>query len=353
LFNNHLVNVQYVNPSLFLCVVPELDLAAGKEVMVSIAYQGKPLHATAVQFSVNNPDWYEEMNAVPPYCSFIRLLYLRCEWSSKRIWEKIFYVLASPIILLRYLTIPWVADTTPETSYNRLEFSIYPITCSMFMLNIFGYDSILKAIAGVVPLWGLVLCIGFFVSCVMFLTLDFQITSKFSMRDIYNKFYYIVAFVMSVVWIFILADELVSLLRTLGLILGISQSILGLLFFGVSNSVGDLISDTVVARVSPEMSISACYGSPLLNIGIGLSVPVIWNFITKSQAFIAFDMDLKIAVAFGVVFFVLLVTMVWISSARFTMTPVFALFLMAIYVIFLSFCVSVEFWWKIDFIINN
>ena len=44
----------------------------------------------------------------------------------------------------------------------------------------------------------------------------------------------------------------------------------------IGNSVGDWVADTAVARAGkPGMGISSCFGSPLLNDVIGLSVALI------------------------------------------------------------------------------
>ena len=81
-------------------------------------------------------------------------------------------------------------------------------------------------------------------------------------------------FVISVAWISTIANEVVGVLKAFGVILGISDAILGLTIFAVGNSLGDLVADVTVARLGyPVMALSACFGGPMLNIllGIGLS----------------------------------------------------------------------------------
>jgi sodium/potassium/calcium exchanger 6 len=66
----------------------------------------------------------------------------------------------------------------------------------------------------------------------------------------------------------------VGVLKTLGVILNMSDAILGLTIFAVGNSLGDFVADITVARLGfPVMALSACFGGPMLNIllGIGLS----------------------------------------------------------------------------------
>lgn len=81
-------------------------------------------------------------------------------------------------------------------------------------------------------------------------------------------------FIISIAWISTIANEVVGVLKALGVILGISDAILGLTIFAVGNSLGDLVADITVARLGyPVMALSACFGGPMLNIllGIGLS----------------------------------------------------------------------------------
>ena len=82
-----------------------------------------------------------------------------------------------------------------------------------------------------------------------------------------------VGFIVSIAWISTIATEVVGVLKALGVILGISDAILGLTIFAVGNSLGDLVSDITVARLGYQvMALSACFGGPLLNILLGIGV---------------------------------------------------------------------------------
>lgn len=71
------------------------------------------------------------------------------------------------------------------------------------------------------------------------------------------------AFVLSIFWIYIIANELVSFLQSIGYILNVSQIILGATVLAWGNSIGDMVADVLMARQGlPQMAISATYGGP-------------------------------------------------------------------------------------------
>lgn len=81
-------------------------------------------------------------------------------------------------------------------------------------------------------------------------------------------------FAVSIAWISTIANEVVGVLKAIGVVFNMSDAILGLTIFAVGNSLGDLVADVTVARLGyPVMALSACFGGPMLNIllGIGLS----------------------------------------------------------------------------------
>lgn len=88
-------------------------------------------------------------------------------------------------------------------------------------------------------------------------------------------------FFMSVVWVCIIAEELVSLLLSIGVVLEISPSLLGLSVLAWGNSLGDLVSNAFMAlqdkRGGPQVAISGSYGGPIFNILVGLGLPLLFS----------------------------------------------------------------------------
>jgi sodium/potassium/calcium exchanger 6 len=91
-------------------------------------------------------------------------------------------------------------------------------------------------------------------------------------------------FVVSISWISTIANEVVGVLKTFGVILGISDAILGLTIFAVGNSLGDLVADITVARLGyPVMALSACFGGPMLNILLGIGISGLYMTLKEAK----------------------------------------------------------------------
>ncbi|RYP59888.1 hypothetical protein DL769_008353 [Monosporascus sp. CRB-8-3] len=97
-------------------------------------------------------------------------------------------------------------------------------------------------------------------------------------RPKYHFLFCFLGFCISIAWISSVAGEVVGVLKAFGVILDISEAILGLTVFAVGNSVGDLVADVTVARLGyPVMALSACFGGPLLNILLGIGLGGAWQ----------------------------------------------------------------------------
>ncbi|KAJ2028845.1 hypothetical protein IWW57_001975 [Coemansia sp. S610] len=80
-------------------------------------------------------------------------------------------------------------------------------------------------------------------------------------------------FACGLAWVYAIANEVVSITQALGLILGLSEEILGLTVVGFGNSLGDLVTNLALTRMGyPMMALSACFGGPMLCLLIGVGV---------------------------------------------------------------------------------
>ncbi|OEL32116.1 hypothetical protein BAE44_0006865 [Dichanthelium oligosanthes] len=85
-------------------------------------------------------------------------------------------------------------------------------------------------------------------------------------------------FLMSVLWSYMLARELVALLVAIGLVAGVKASVLGATVLAWGNSLGDLVADVAMAMHGgaggAQTAVSGCYAGPAFNtvVGLGLSL---------------------------------------------------------------------------------
>lgn len=84
----------------------------------------------------------------------------------------------------------------------------------------------------------------------------------------------ILTFLMSLAWIYMLANVIVDILTTYELISGISTALLGLTVLSWGNSIGDAFATIAISkRGFGEMAFTGCIAGPVFNVmfGIGIS----------------------------------------------------------------------------------
>lgn len=178
--------------------------------------------------------------------------------------RKLFHIIEMPLYLPRRLTIPVVDEERWSKGYAVASVTLAPIVLATLWnsqrenmsLVIYGIGVSLGAILGIV---------AFF-------------TTERSHPPHKCLFFWLAGgFLMSIFWTYITAQELVGLLVSLGYIYGISPSILGLTVLAWGNSLGDLVTNSIMALnggEGPQVAISGSYAGPIFNtlVGLGLSL---------------------------------------------------------------------------------
>ncbi|KAF7819242.1 cation/calcium exchanger 1-like [Senna tora] len=184
--------------------------------------------------------------------------------------SKFLRVLELPLSLPRTLTIPVVSEEKWSKPYAVISVTLAPVLlatiCNTQRENVDSRSSLVTYL--VAALIGIVLGN---MSCV---------TTKSSSPPRRCLFPWLAGgFAMSVTWTYIIAEELVSLLVSIGNIIGVSPSILGLTVLAWGNSLGDLIANGAMAMNGgadgAQIAISGCYAGPMFNTLMGLGLPLV------------------------------------------------------------------------------
>ncbi len=107
---------------------------------------------------------------------------------------------------------------------------------------------------------------------------EYTITNNTDSKQKQNQpvligFFLLLSFIVSISWIMMIAEELVSILTVLGIVSGIDLTILGLTVLAWGNATPDLINNISVARKGyATMAIGASLGGTSMDINLGVGI---------------------------------------------------------------------------------
>ncbi|CED84590.1 K-dependent Na :Ca2 antiporter [Phaffia rhodozyma] len=157
----------------------------------------------------------------------------------------------------------------------------------------------------------------------------------------------LLGFSIAMIWIMALADEVVTVLTTMGRILGFSDAIIGLTVFAIGNSSADLVANLSIATFSPVMAFSACFGGPMLNILLGVGFSGAFVIVSTGKSY---PVNIHPSLVTGVIslLLVLIITFIVVPLNGYYITKRWGAFLIAFYVLSMTVNVVAEVLWTAE-----
>ncbi|XP_061459130.1 mitochondrial sodium/calcium exchanger protein isoform X2 [Rhineura floridana] len=260
-------------------------------------------------------------------------------WRRKPCYWRLLKVCKLPVEFVLLLTVPVVDPDREDQNWKRplncLHLLTGPLVCILTLKS--GAYGLYK-IQGVFPVWGLVIITGAALAIVVFCTTRNEDPPR------YHWFFAFLGFLVSAMWINATATEVVNILRTLGVIFRLSNTVLGLTLLAWGNSIGDTFSDLTMARQGyPRMAFSACFGGIIFNMLVGVGLGCLLQM-TNSKLVVRLESDgLLVWILAGALGLSLVVSFLSVPAQCFHLGQGYGCCLIVFYLVFLTVALLTEF----------
>ncbi|XP_058387467.1 mitochondrial sodium/calcium exchanger protein [Diceros bicornis minor] len=281
--------------------------------------------------------FYEETTAQILVQALNPLDYRR--WRNKSASWRALKVFKLPVEFLLLLTVPVMDPDKEDGNWKRplncLHLVISPLVLVLTLQS--GAYGVYE-IGGLFPVWAVVVITGTAVAAVTFFA-----TSNSEPPRLHWLFAFL-GFLTSALWINAAATEVVNVLRSLGVVFRLSNTVLGLTLLAWGNSIGDAFSDFTLARQGyPRMAFAACFGGIIFNILVGVGLGCLLQ-ISRGHTEVKLESDgLLVWVLAGALGLSLVCSLVSVPLQCFQLNKVYGFCLLLFYVSFLTVALLTEF----------
>ncbi|XP_053472577.1 mitochondrial sodium/calcium exchanger protein isoform X2 [Ictalurus furcatus] len=252
---------------------------------------------------------------------------------------KVLKIFQLPFEVVLLLTVPVVDTDKKEHNWKRPLNCVHLITGPLVYVLTFNSGTYgLYLIEGEFPVWLLTALVGAFLSGIVY----YSTTNEH--RPLYHFLFALLGFIVSALWINTVASEVVSVLHLLGIVLRLSNTVLGLTLLAWGNSIGDCFADITIARQGyPRMAISACFGGIIFNMLFGVGLGCLLQMF-KVHDFVMLESEgllcwvLAAALGLSLVF-----SFVLVPLQCFHLSRAYGIFLLLFYAAFLIIALLTEF----------
>ncbi|KAM9548029.1 mitochondrial sodium/calcium exchanger protein-like isoform 2-T2 [Salvelinus alpinus] len=287
-----------------------------------------------------------EYRPLLPYCESTSSILLNSlnpvdsrTWRRKTWRWRTVKILKMPLEVLLLLTVPVVDPDKEDRNWRRPLNCLHLITAPLVCVLTFSSGEYgLYLIEGQFPVWALTLLFGLFLSAIVFLT-----TSN-DQPPAYHLVFSLLGFLVSAMWISAAASEVVSILHMLGVVLSLSNNLLGLTLLAWGNSIGDCFSDITIARQGyPRMALSACFGGIIFNMLIGVGIGCLIQMFNNEPVVTLEPEGLLTWVLAGSLGLSLVFSFILVPLRCFHLGRAYGIFLLLFYAVFLLVALLTEF----------
>eukprot|EP01084_Bolivina_argentea_P005171 9774_1 len=252
-----------------------------------------------------------------------------------RILRGLYLVLSFPVFVINILCIL----TIPSTSIKYWNDYIALLSClSAPIWFMFGFGLMDVEIAIVdIPIFVFVIILAF-ITMIFVAYKIYKIRKNNSERNVivYKRYFLFLGFLSSFAWIGFIADQLVTILTTLGVISTIDLTILGITLLTWGNSIEDVIADSsVVKRGYIKMAIAASISAPTVNIAFSIGIGTLIKCVKNDNHMFYIPSDANLYLSSISAMVQILITVIIAVLCQWQLKKIFMVWSFGFYIVFI------------------